>query len=480
MLAGVAAGLAEHLGVGVLGVRIALVLGVGLGGAGVLAYGLLWRLLPQQSPVDDAAPGLGAATRQGRRTGAADGTAPGAGRRVDTGQAVALAVIGLGVVMLTAHAGRLGAFVIPLVVGAAGVALVWWQADQAQRARWTDRSPGLPVLGLVLGTDTRGAVTRLVLGGALVVGAVSVLVAQSAGWGLLDDVVVALVLALAGVALLLGPWVVRLVRELGAERAERVRAQERADVAAHLHDSVLQTLALLQRHAGDERTVATLARKQERELRAWLFGNQWAAEAADGRPPTLTSALAAAVAEVEEEHAVPVELVVVADTPLDRNVDALVRATREAVLNAARHSGADRVDVYAEVQRTQVEVFVRDRGRGFDPETVPPERLGLRGSVYDRMRRHGGVATVRSGSDEGTEVRLVLPRVSNGDPAAEDQPADGEPADWPADSEQADRPADSEPADTRPADSEPADTRPADPTRRLPDAPTDPQQGAPA
>jgi signal transduction histidine kinase len=159
---------------------------------------------------------------------------------------------------------------------------------------------------------------------------------------------------------------------------------------------------------------------------------------------------------VEEEHAVPVELVVVADTPVDRNVDALVRATREAVLNAARHSGADRVDVYAEVQRSQVEVFVRDRGRGFDPETVPPERLGLRGSVYDRMRRHGGAATVRSGSDQGTEVRLVLPRAASGDAAADDQPAGSEPA------------------------TQPVVSRPVDPTGPPPDASTDPEQGAPA
>jgi signal transduction histidine kinase len=339
-------------------------------------------------------------------------------------------VVGLGVVMLTAHAGSLGAFVVPVLVGAAGVALVWWQADQVQRARWTDRSPGLPVLGLVLGTDTRGAVTRLLLGSALVVAAVSVLVAQSAGWGLLDDVVVALVLALAGVALLLGPWMVRLVHELGAERSERVRAQERADVAAHLHDSVLQTLALLQRHAGDERTVATLARKQERELRAWLFGSQSGTEAADGRPATLGSGLADAAAEIEEAHAVPVELVVVGDTGLDRDVDALVRATREAVLNAVRHSGADRVDVYAEVQRTQVEVFVRDRGRGFDPDAVPAERLGLRGSVHDRMRRHGGEASVRSAPGEGTEVRLVLPRVrgDHGPTDGSTEPDQGAPA----------------------------------------------------
>ncbi len=426
MLAGVAAGLAEHLGVSALAVRIAFVVGIGLGGAGVVAYALLWRLLPQQRPdaadaadATDTAPGLAAATRQGRRP-APGGPAATVGRSVlgDGGQAVALVVLGLGVVMLAAGIGTIGHLVVPAVIGAAGVALVWWQADQVQRERWADRAPGMPLLGLVLGGDRWGAITRLVAGGALVVAAVSVLVAQSAGWSLLDDVAIAMLLALAGVALLLGPWVVRLVRELGAERSERVRAQERADVAAHLHDSVLQTLALLQRHAGDERRVATLARKQERELRAWLFADS-VGEHPPGAQPTFAAQLAAAAAEVEDEHAVPVEVVVVADAPSDRDVGALVRAAREAVLNAARHSGADRVDVYAEVQPQRIEVFVRDRGRGFDPETIPAERMGLRGSVHDRMARHGGEASVRSTPGEGTEVRLALPRARRPDTAAE-------------------------------------------------------------
>ncbi len=408
MLAGVGAGLAAHLGVSALAVRIALVISVGLGGAGVVAYALLWRLLPQEVPAEEqTSPGLGAATRQGRRSG--PGTSPRAPS--DGGQMVALAVLGLGVVLLAAGVGAVGHLVVPALVGAVGVALVWWQADQVQRSRWSERAPGMPVLALVLGGAGWGAVARLVAGGALVVGAVSVLVAQSAGWSVLDDVVIALVLALAGLCLLLGPWVVRLVRELGAERRERVRAQERADVAAHLHDSVLQTLALLQRHAGDERRVATLARKQERELRAWLFGDPWGERepTAEGSRPTFAALLAEVVAEVEDAHALPVELVVVADTPADRDVEALVRAAREAVVNAARHSGADRVDVYAEVQPGRLEVFVRDRGRGFDPDAVPAERMGLRGSVHDRMQRHGGEASVRSAPGEGTEVRLVLP-----------------------------------------------------------------------
>ena len=414
MIAGVAAGLAQHLGVSLLGVRIALVISVGLGGAGVVAYALLWRLLPQELPPEtETSPGLAAATRQGRRSGAAGGRIG----RGDGGQAVALGVLGLGVVLLAAGVGTVGHLVLPALVGAVGIALVWWQADQVQRSRWSERAPGMPLLGLVLGGSGWGAVARLVAGGALVVGAVSVLVAQSAGWSVLDDVVIAVLLALAGLCLLLGPWVVRLVRELGAERRERVRAQERADVAAHLHDSVLQTLALLQRHAGDERRVATLARKQERELRAWLFGDPWGEreQTADGTRPTFAAMLAEVVAEVEDAHAVPVELVVVADTPADRDVEALVRAAREAVLNAARHSGADRVDVYAEVQPGRLEVFVRDRGRGFDPDAVPAERMGLRGSVHDRMVRHGGEATVRSAPGDGTEVRLVLPLVRTHD-----------------------------------------------------------------
>jgi signal transduction histidine kinase len=195
------------------------------------------------------------------------------------------------------------------------------------------------------------------------------------------------------------------------ERAERVRTQERADVAAHLHDSVLQTLALIQRQASDPKAVATLARTQERELRRWLFA------ADDDDPTTLKAALRSAAGDVEATHTIPVELVVVGDVALDEHTTALVKSTREAMVNAAKHSGASRIDVYAEVASDQVEIFVRDRGRGFDPAGIPTDRMGVRGSVVDRMERHGGSAVIGSEPGNGTEVRLTMPVTAAGNGA---------------------------------------------------------------
>ena len=171
-------------------------------------------------------------------------------------------------------------------------------------------------------------------------------------------------------------------------------------MAAHLHDSVLQTLALIQRRADDGRTVAKLARAQERDLRSWFYGE-------DAHPETsVAAALRAVAAEVEDAFGTPVEVVTVGDAASSPSVVALVQAAGEAIANAARHSGADRVDVYVEVAGRDVEVFVRDRGRGFDRTTVPLDRLGVRNSIIDRMDRHGGTAEIRSAPGEGTEVRL--------------------------------------------------------------------------
>jgi signal transduction histidine kinase len=188
---------------------------------------------------------------------------------------------------------------------------------------------------------------------------------------------VAAVAVLAGVALVLAPWWLRLVRELGDERAARARESERADIAAHLHDSVLQTLALIRARADDPTEVARMARAQERELRAWLY---------DDRPAPGTSVaavLAAIVAEIEDTRtgpdgeAVTIETVVVGDTEPDANTDALLQATREALLNAVRH-GRPPVSLYLEAGPEEVEVFVRDRGDGFDPDAVPADRFGVR------------------------------------------------------------------------------------------------------
>jgi len=199
--------------------------------------------------------------------------------------------------------------------------------------------------------------------------------------------------------------VARLAGSLSSERSARIREQERAEVAAHLHDSVLQTLALIQKRAGDPREVAGLARRQERELRSWLLARPGEAE-----QDTVAGALERAAAEVEEMHRVPIEVVTVGDVPLNSRLEAVVQAAREAMTNAAKFAGSERVDLYAEVEADRVEVFVRDRGVGFDTEAIPPDRRGVRDSILARMARHGGRGVVRSSSGEGTEVELVMER----------------------------------------------------------------------
>jgi len=206
-----------------------------------------------------------------------------------------------------------------------------------------------------------------------------------------------------GLALITGPWWLRMGRDLASERRQRIRSEERAEVAAHLHDSVLQTLALIQRNADDPRAVVTMARRQERELRGWLYDG----EATDGAD-TLAGALAQVGEEVETQHGVSIDVVAVGDLPLDDRRRALVAAAREAMVNAAKWSGEAAVSVYAEVGAGEASVFVRDWGAGFDPAAVAPDRHGVRESIVERMARHGGHAAVRSTVGEGTEVELRM------------------------------------------------------------------------
>lgn len=210
----------------------------------------------------------------------------------------------------------------------------------------------------------------------------------------------------AGLALVAGPWWWRLSHDLAEERQERIRAHERDEVAAHIHDSVLQTLSLIQRNSVDPKTVATLARQQERELRNWLYGSPTPRDADE----SLGVALQRVSDELEDLHVVKVETVQVGDCPLDERLAALVASSREALANAARHSGAPAVSVYLEVEPHQVTVFVRDRGCGFDLDGVPPDRRGINDSIIGRMDRNDGKVAIRSTLGEGTEVELVMPR----------------------------------------------------------------------
>ncbi len=402
-LGGVASGLAHHLGLPVLWVRMGLLVLVAFGGFGAVLYAGLWLFLPARRHTDPLSPGLDAATRQGKRGGRRER------RFADYGPLVAVGTIAVGVLLLiTLVTGQTLAYG-PLILAGAGVAVLWWQADEAQRERWNDPSKRIGPFKAVVGGGGFRAYLRIGAGLLLLVLAITLFSLRSGSLTVALNVGLAAAFGIVGLGFMVGPWLLRLSSDLSEEREARVRSEERADVAAHLHDSVLQTLALIQRAAGDPSTVSRLARAQERDLRSWLFDSN-----REG-PATLAAALRAVAAEVEDAHGVPVEVVCVGDAPVADEDRPLVLATREAMTNAAKHSGAGTVDVYAEATPSGVEIFVRDRGTGFDPGLVAEDRQGVRSSIIGRMERHGGSASVRSVPGEGTEVRLSLPTHQSSD-----------------------------------------------------------------
>ncbi|WP_424923340.1 PspC domain-containing protein [Actinocrispum wychmicini] len=385
-VAGIAGGLADHLGVDVLWVRLAFAAAAVAGGAGVVAYGLLWIFVPQQDP---------------------DVEAPPTSRR-EHQQAVALIALGLGVALATNT--LIGAFngwaAAALAVTVVGGAIVWREADEAaQRRKGKDSQ---------MFSGDRNALVRVLSGVALVVTGVAGFLLKAVGDLQQPQFVIAVVVAvLIGVALVTVPWWLRLVRDLTEERRKRIRTEERAEIAAHLHDSVLQTLALIQKQSDAPREVLRLARGQERQLRTWLYGptGYGRDEAAQvSGPTTLSEAIATACGEVEDAFAIKVQQVVVGDVELDEKLTALVQATREATVNAAKHAGVGEVSVYAEVEPDRVNIFVRDRGKGFDPAAVSEDRHGLADSIRGRMDRNGGTVRLRTAPGEGTEVHLEMSR----------------------------------------------------------------------
>ena len=394
-LGGVCTGLARHLGWPLMVVRIAFVALATFQFIGVIAYGALWLLLPPESTVK--APGLESASRAGLR----EESKP--KRRIDWGMLLALIALGVGLlwIMQNTGLGISSQLFWPVAFACAGAALVWRQADSEQQKRWRAEAGGRAWLAPFVARGGWPALVRVIVGLGLVGAAFGIVIAQQGQIAHLPEVMAMTMLALTGLAIVLAPWLHRSRSALNQARAEKVRADARADMAAHLHDSVLQTLAMIQRQADDPKAVQQLARRQERELRNWLYGDELP-------EATLKAALASAAAEVEDERGVPVELVTVGDCDTSESIQALVRAAREAMVNAAKHSGADKIDVYAEVDEDSVEVFVRDRGNGFDADAVAEDRMGVKGSIVDRMARHGGTATIRSAPGDGTEVRLEI------------------------------------------------------------------------
>ncbi|HWG63465.1 MAG TPA: PspC domain-containing protein [Streptosporangiaceae bacterium] len=390
LVGGLASGLAARTGFDVSLVRAVFVLATLATGFGVAAYIMGWLLVPAaDSPTNIATRAL-------------------ADRR---GIALASALGSLAVVLLLI-AGILGAgWVFPLawpsVISVVGITLIWRNASADEQA--TIRRLAEPVLGLAEGKSRRRSLLRVAAAAILLTLGLLALLGghRSAVLRPLSGIV----LLLAAILLVLGPWWLRIARDLVVERQARVRAEERADMAARVHDSVLQTLALIQKNADQPQHVIQLARAQERELRSWLF---------DGRAPgsidsdclTLAAGVRLIQQDVEVQHGIAVEAVTVGDCELDDDLAALLAAGREATVNAAKWSGAGVVSLFAEVEPTGVVLYVRDRGRGFDPAAVPADRKGLAESVQARMARHGGSVTVRSSPGEGTEVSLKMPRTA--------------------------------------------------------------------
>jgi signal transduction histidine kinase len=285
----------------------------------------------------------------------------------------------------------------PLATAALGTSFVWARADDSERARWAKSAERARPW------DSPAAIVRLVIGFGLVAFATATVLREYSGVGL-SRVAIPVTVAIVGLMLALGPWVLRLTKTLSEERSERIRSDERSAISAHLHDSVLQTLAMIQR-TESQQEVTALARRQERELREWLYGRTVVSEEASFR-----RALEVAAAKVEERYRLPVETVIVGDSPMDERVGDAVQAAGEAMTNAARHSGASVVTVYAEVESMRLTIYVRDEGKGFDPSTTPFDRRGIADAIVGRVARHGGTAEVNSRHGSGTEVKITLPR----------------------------------------------------------------------
>lgn len=418
MIAGVCSGLADHLGWPVKYIRLGMVLASFAGGAGVAFYAWLWTMVPtadesarrtarrSASPIAPAVSLPAPAAREALRVAAPDVGAPPFAvpapavaawfktRPIQYGKEI---LLGAGLLLVAAIliARQFGVDVplgtlIPAAAILGGAAIAWMQLDETRRAGLVDKTKA----------DQAGGWVRLAAGLALVAAGVLVMVSGSGSWEQTWLALLASVAVLGGVALVLLPWGLKFWKDLETERAGRVRETERAEIAAHLHDSVLQTLALIQRRAGSEQDVVRLARAQERELRTWLYRD------AAKDSGLLADRIKAAAAEVEDTHGHAVDVVTVGDTAMTDRHEALVQAAREAMLNAARHGGGT-VSVYLESSEAGSEIFIKDRGPGFDPDAVPEDRLGVRESIIGRMKRHGGTAVIAS-SPNGTEVRLGL------------------------------------------------------------------------
>ncbi len=379
LIAGVAGGLAERWGVDPVLVRIGFFITSFAGAVGVIIYLAAWWIAME--PGDRRAPKPRAPTLS---------------------QNIAFGSIVLGSVFLLRSANLwLGdAAGIPLLIMSVGAAVVYVGAGQQRRPRWAR----------ALGQQTptgRPSLVHLLFGGVFVIGGAIWFLTMNQSFGGFVSVLLAVGVTSMGLAIVFGPWMYRLANQLGDERRDRMRSEDRAELAAHLHDSVLQTLALIQRNAGSPRKMANLARRQERELRSWLYAQ-----------PEISGRLEATVHEmtdaVEEAYEVTIETVIVGDCDMSEATMAVVSACREAATNAARHSGVDEIAVFIECDDHELTAFVRDRGKGFDPEHLPNGRRGITDSIRGRIERAGGTVAITSSAGEGCEVQITMPLGGSG------------------------------------------------------------------
>ena len=387
VLGGVCAGIANRLGVDPLMVRVVAVVATFFGGVGIALYALGWVAMPAGEIDGHPAPRRAAIPRRGS---------------VEVAVGAGFLVLSLLIAIRQVGLPFSDALVWPLVLVAAGGALLWRQSAGSGTTAEPEPRPEPEPDEVV--RERAATASRTGIGVALVIAAGLVFLQTTGALSAARDVVLAVLVVVAVIGVIFAPWILRLVRSLGEERRERIRSQERAEVAAHLHDSVLQTLAMVQRRADNPREVAALARRQERELRSWLSARP---ESARGES-RLASALQDAAEEVESAHGATVDVVAVGDRELDDKAEALVAAAREAMINAAKFGAGSPVAVYAEVSDGAAQVFVRDRGPGFDLAAVPEDRRGVRESIVGRMERHNGSARVTSQPGGGTEVELTL------------------------------------------------------------------------
>ena len=402
VLVGVCRGVSLHLGAPVWLVRLAFAAAALAFGAGVIAYVFLWMFMPVGDPVAAAqamsdAASTGFAEPLSRGNAAYAGTAGDSGRsdaddsseglaaalrRAPKPSLVALAgLVFIAISVLLSFAGG-RELIVPLAVAVGGLGLAWsrFDADEGK----------LPSM--------LGGIVLLFVGYAIFVFTSTV-----PGWGASPRrIIIGGFVLLAGTALAIVPWVSTLIRSLSTERALKEREEERADMTAHLHDGVLQTLALIQLHSDDPQTVFSLARQQERELREWLYQERTTSDR------SVSAGLKAIAAQTEDEHGKPIEVVTVGDARPSAQTDALLDATQQALINAVTHGG-EPISVYCEAGADKVEVFVRDHGDGFDVNAIPEGRLGIRESIIGRIRRRGGTVEIVSRPHWGTEVRMHMP-----------------------------------------------------------------------